>query len=184
MTLTINEHKSSSYVPRTYHNASMGVTLAVAVDFNTGGEKLTHKAAGDKIVQIDYFNTLDKMYPARALYSILKKHNSHIVNVAGNGIYTLSEHGVDQHTSNIYVYSILSLVHRHWPIEKIVSGGQTGMDTAGLVAAMCLDIDCEGMWPRGYKMRFEDGQDVYMSKEWIEGWIGGYVSQLWKEIGR
>jgi len=33
--LTINEHKSASYVPRTYHNASLAdLTLAVAIDFN------------------------------------------------------------------------------------------------------------------------------------------------------
>ena len=42
------EHTSSSYGPRTWHNAAQGVTLAVAVDFSTAGEKLTTKASAKK----------------------------------------------------------------------------------------------------------------------------------------
>lgn len=179
MTLTIKEHKSSSYAPRTYYNASQGCTIAIAVDFSTAGEKLTHKAAGERIVQIPF--TMDYVEAARKLYSLLKKYDCHVVNVAGNGIYTLSKYAVDQHSANVYVYSILSLVHKHWTIEKVVSGGQTGIDTAGLVAACVLDIDCEGTWPKGYKMRFEDKQDVEKGHDWIEKWIASYVNQL-KEV--
>lgn len=51
--LHIAQHKSSSYAPRTYANASQGVTLAVAVDFNTAGERLTTKAADGKILHVD-----------------------------------------------------------------------------------------------------------------------------------
>lgn len=178
--LEIREHKSSSYAPRTYHNASQGVTLAIAVDFNTAGEKLTHKASTKGIVQIPFH--IDYVQAARELYKVLKKNNCHTVNVAGNGIYTLIKQGVDQHTANVYCYSILFLVHKHWPIELIVSGGQTGMDIAGLVSACALGIPCIATYPKGYKMRFEDGKDVEMSKEWIEGYIGGYVSQLLEEV--
>lgn len=180
MSLIIKEHKSASYAPRTYHNASQGVTLAIAVDFTTAGEKLTHKAANGKIVQVDWFNTLDKLYPARVLYSMLKKHNCHIVNVAGNGIYTLSKHGVTQGEANQYVFDILSLVHHHWPITQIVSGGQTGMDIAGLVAGVALGIETIGTWPKGYKMRFEDGKDVDLSEEWIYNYIVTQVAELEK----
>lgn len=179
--LTLVEHKSSSYSPRTYHNASYGVTLAVATDFTTAGERLTHKASGGKIVQIDYFNTLDKRYPARALYSMLKKHDCHTVNVAGNGIYTLQKKGVTQRKANQYVYDILKLVNQHWPITKIVSGGQTGMDIAGLVAGAALGIETIGTWPAGYLMRWEDGKDVQMKVEDIRDLILDGVSNLDKE---
>jgi len=180
MSLIIKEHKSASYAPRTYHNASQGVTLAVAVDFTTAGEKLTHKAANGKIVQIDWFNTLDKLYPARALYSALKKHNCHVVNVAGNGIYTLVKHGVTQGEANQYVFDILKLVNTHWPITQVVSGGQTGMDIAGLVAGVALGIESIGTWPKGYKMRFEDAKDVDMNEEWIHNYIVTQVTELEK----
>ena len=36
--LTIQEYKSTSYAPRTYHNAhSADLTVAIACDFNTAG---------------------------------------------------------------------------------------------------------------------------------------------------
>lgn len=180
MNLIIKEHKSASYAPRTYHNASQGVTLAIAVDFTTAGEKLTHKAANGKIVQIDWFNTLDKLYPARALYSTLKRYDCHVVNVAGNGIYTLSKRGVTQAQANQYVYNILKLVNEHWPIAQMVSGGQTGMDIAGLVAGVALGIESVGTWPKGYKMRFEDGKDVDMSEERIRDYVTTQVAELEK----
>ncbi len=178
--IKLQEHKSSSYSPRTYHNASQGVTLAIAVDFTTAGEKLTHKAANGKIVQINWFNTLDKLYPARALYSALKKHNCHVVNLAGNGIYTLAKHGVTQGEANQYVFDILSFVHHHWPITQVVSGGQTGMDIAGLVAGVALGIETIGTWPKGYKMRFEDGKDIEMNPKDIEKLIYKYADELEK----
>lgn len=50
--LTILEHKSSSYAPRTYENAAKAdVTIAIAVDYNTAGERLTHKAAGGEVFE-------------------------------------------------------------------------------------------------------------------------------------
>lgn len=164
--LIVNEHTSSSYAPRTYHNASQGCTLAIAVDFTTAGEKLTHKAAKDKIVQVAWRNTVRDT--AAGLYVLLKKHDCHVVNIAGNGIYTLQKKGVDQFEANQFVYEVLKLVNFHWPITKVVSGGQTGMDIAGLVAGCALDIETIGTWPKGLIMRFEDGKDVSMTEEKIK----------------
>ncbi|MBI5015831.1 MAG: putative molybdenum carrier protein [Deltaproteobacteria bacterium] len=42
-----------------------------------------------------------------------------------------------------------------WAIERIVSGGQTGVDRAALDAALSLEIPCGGWCPRG--RRAEDG---------------------------
>lgn len=79
--MIIQEHKSSSYAPRTYHNASQGCTLAVAVDFNTAGEKLTHKASKHGIVQVPFH--MDYVVGARELYSLLKKKDCYVLNIAG-----------------------------------------------------------------------------------------------------
>lgn len=173
--ITIREHKSSSYAPRTWHNAAQGVTLAYAVDHSTAGEKLTQKAAGEKIVKVDANHTFDHLQPARALYSMLKKHDCHVVNVAGNGIYTFAKHRLGQQNVNDAIYHILYTVHQHWRIDHVVSGGQTGADLAGLVAAARLDINCTGMWPKGYKMRFEDGIDRYHTPEQIMAILNQYA---------
>lgn len=175
--LIIKEHTSSSYAPRTYHNAAQGCTLAIATDFTTAGEKLTHKAAKGRIVQIDGKNP-DVVLAARNLYSILRKNDCHTVNVAGNGIYTLKKFGVTQEMANQFVYEILKLVNTHWPIKQIVSGGQTGMDIAGLVAGCALDIETIGMWPKGLIMRFEDGKDVSMTEEKIKTMVYYGVREL------
>ena len=44
---------------------------------------------------------------------------------------------------------------REFPLRKIVSGGQTGVDRAALDAAIFLDIEHGGWCPRG--RRSEDG---------------------------
>lgn len=174
--LIVNEHTSASYAPRTYHNASQGCTLAIAVDFNTAGEKLTHKAAKGKIVQVAWGGTVRDA--AAGLYVLLKKHDCHVVNVAGNGIYTLQKKGVTQEMTNQFVYEVLKLVNTHWPITKIVSGGQTGMDIAGLVAGCALGIETIGTWPKGLIMRFEDGKDVSLTEEKIKTVVYNGVREL------
>lgn len=159
--LKILEHTSSSYGPRTYANAVKGdVTIAIAVDYTTAGEKLTHKAAGEKYLKLDpQYNEIDN---ARKLYARLKSLSNRmpIINVAGNGIYTLHKHKETQERINAYVFILLAKVHEHWPIGEIVSGGQTGVDLAGGVVGFTLDIPTTLLLPKGFKQRFEDGKDV------------------------
>ena len=176
MTLTIIEHKSSSYAPRTYHNASQGVTLAVAVDFNTAGERLTHKASNGKIVQVQWGTDYDSA--ARELYKMLRKHQCHVLNIAGNSIATLSKHGVSQIEANQFIYDVVKLVNTHWKLDRIVSGGQTGMDVAGLVTGVALGIETIGTWPKGMLIRLETGKDISWSEDECRDAIDGYVKQL------
>lgn len=178
MSLEIVEHKSSSYGPRTYHNAaSADVTIAIAVDYSTAGEKCTHKAAGDKYLRLQH-SAYANIDLARILYLHMRKHNCKSINVAGNGIYTLSKSGLTQASINQDVYEILSTVHKHWPIEKIVSGGQTGVDLAGGVAGFKLDIPTLMTYPKGFKMRFEDKIDRDMSKQSILMLVHKYSEKL------
>lgn len=174
--INIREHSSSSYAPRTWHNAAQGVTLAIAVDFSTAGEKLTTKAAQKNgIVHLDAkeFQT-EWIVAARELYRRLKHANCRTVNVAGNGIYTYSKRHFNQLEVNHMVLTVLAQIHQHWRLDHVVSGGQTGADLAGLVAAAKLGIPCTGMWPKGYKMRFENGLDVLHTPDQIMGIIDAY----------
>lgn len=175
--INIREHSSSSYAPRTWHNAAQGVTLAIAVDFSTAGEKLTTKAAQKNgIVHLDAWEFSNSWIPAaRQLYKKLKEKDLHVINVAGNGIYTYAKKGFTQEGVNSMVRLVLKQVSEHWRVDHIVSGGQTGADLAGLVAAAQLDIECTGMWPKGYKMRFEDGIDRNHTQEQIMEIINQYA---------
>lgn len=168
--LTINEHFSPHYGPRTFHNASYaGLTVAIAAEFDTAGEKLTHKAAKEKYIAIP-INT-QPIEAARKLYSALKKHDAHILNVAGNGIYTLARHGWEQYEVNDILFSIIAKVQQYWRIEEVVSGGQTGVDIAGIVAATALGIKATATFPKGYIQRAEDRIDRQHTKEEIEQYV-------------
>lgn len=174
--INLREHRSSNYAPRTEHNASKGITLAVAVDFTTAGERLTTRVACGKIVHFDARNfTSEIAGKTEKLIQMLKDNDCRTVNVAGNGIYTYKQKGFTQEGVNHIVHSILKKVHEQYPLEHIVSGGQSGADLAGLIAAAHLGIPCTGMWPRGYKMRFENGVDVTHTPEQIMEIINGYA---------
>lgn len=179
--VTVQEHKSDSYAPRTYFNATSGdVTVAFAVDLSTAGEKLTHKAAGEKYIGFLLEESTDSLEVARQLFKFMRHKQAKTLNIAGNGIYTLSKHGCDQHHINQFVLDVVSKVHEHWPIEKIYTGGQTGVDLAGAVVAQYLGIEALITLPKGYKQRFENSQDITQTREDIENQIHHWVGLLSK----
>ena len=162
--LKIVEHKSASYAPRTYYNAhSADVTIAVACDFSTAGERLTKKAAGEYYLHFQL--NWQPVECARSLYRYMKNYNLKTINIAGNGIYTWNKHGYDQHKVNYWLLNLLTPVHQHLGIDYIYSGGQSGTDLAGGVVSCLLDIPCTMTLPKGYKMRFEDGKDIDHSQD-------------------
>jgi hypothetical protein len=177
--LTILQHKSSSYAPRTYENAhSADVTIAIAVDYNTAGEKLTHKAAGEKYLKLN--PSAEEISNSRKLWArchLLRIPNP-TVNVAGNGIYTLSKHDWTQEKINQYVYDIFKVLYLHWPVGAIRSGGQTGVDLAGGVAGVALGIPTTLLLPKGFKQRHENGVDVEHTEEEIRAQVMEGVVQL------
>lgn len=146
------------YRSRTLRNAEMaGATVAFAVDFATAGERLTRKAAGPRYLAIPLGGSGTEA--ARMLYRHLRALNAKTLNVAGNGIYTLDKFSWSQEGANAWVYRVMSTVHKHWPIEGVRSGGQTGIDIAGLVAAVALGIPATGCFPAGFLQRGTDGID-------------------------
>ena len=159
MKTTIQEHKSSSYTPRTYHNAQTAdLTAAFATDFSTAGEKLTNKAAQEKYIRCDLRK--EPIELARQLYKGCKAYHVRTLNIAGNGIYTFyKQSSYTQEDINKIIYDIVSKVQEYYPIEKIISGGQTGVDWAGGVAATALGIECIMTLPKGFKQRWKDGID-------------------------
>lgn len=164
--IEILEHSSSSYAPRTWANAANAdVTIALAVDYTTAGEKLTHKAAGGKYLKLDPYK--DKEYNAQLLDEWLYAIDGKVINVAGNGIYTLIKKKVTQAKVNKYLFDVLSIVHKSQPISLIISGGQKVVDITGGWAAVKLGIPCRLTLPKGFLQRHEDGKDVCHTREEI-----------------
>jgi hypothetical protein len=183
--LTIIEHASSGYAPRTYANATNSdVTIAIAVDYTTAGERLTHRAAGEKYLKLD--PELPWIENARILFKRVSANGNTypvVINVAGNGIYTLAKNKVSQEEVNLYVYKILAQVGEYYPISRIVSGGQTGVDLAGGVAGYVLGIPTTMLMPKGFKQRFEDGIDIVQTEQDVRTQVQYYAEKLQKELG-
>lgn len=171
------EHKSPKYPPRTIHNAkSADLTVAFAVDFTTYGEKLTHDAAGEKFIAIDLGKDIREA--AKALYVQCRDRGVRVLNIAGNGEYTTNDHGWNQDRINLWVYQVLALVHKHHPLEMVISGGQTGVDFAGGVAAEVLGIDGIMTFPKDYLQRTITVKALTQSKEAITATFERQVEAL------
>jgi hypothetical protein len=161
MTLSLLAHRSPTYPPRTFENAqSSDLTLALALDFTTAGERLTKKAAGDRYLGLPL--TLDPLDAGRALWSALHALGKPRprLNIAGNGIYSLLDAGWTQARVNAHVFALLTPVHQHLPLGQIRSGGQTGVDWAGLAAGVALGVPTLGLFPNGFLQRDGAGQEA------------------------
>ena len=169
MSFELIEHEDWKYQARTAVNAKADVTLAFAIDFTTAGEKLTAKLAGKKILQIPLGES-DDIWVDKIVNHLINC-NARSINIAGNGIYTLTEkYKKDeeylQRRLNNYLEKVLILVFEKYPhIEKIVSGGQTGVDLAGAVAGVNLGKEVVVTMPKGYRMRGGNNKDFSQSRE-------------------
>jgi hypothetical protein len=156
--LSIFQHSSSQYSPRTRHNAAIaGLTVAFALDFNTRGEQLTKAAAGEGYLAVPLFT--DATEAARRLVEALRPVEPRTLNVAGNGIHSLSKRRITQAAVNAWVANVLDRVHAKAPLAEIVSGGQTGVDIAGAVAGVLLGVKTSVTLPHGFIQRDADGVD-------------------------
>lgn len=156
--------------------------IAFAVNYDSAGEKLTHKVAGDRYLALPLH--WDPKQSARLLYHTLKsrakqdpRYQFPRINIAGNSLYTLSHSAWDQKAVDSHIYQVLALCHAHYPIQSVRSGGQTGADEAGIVAALALKIPAIAYFPAGYKQRNAHGQDmsadpVLLEQQWRERALG------------
>lgn len=181
--IEICQHTSSNYAHRTKYNASSAdVTIALAFDLNTHGEKLTKKSAGAKYIgfSIDKNSCVNDI--VREIYAFLMIKKAKSVNIAGNGIYTLTEYGCSQRNINLFVFRIFESLGRHYNIDKVYTGGQTGVDLAGAIAAHMMGHHVIMTLPNGFKQRFADGVDVYQSQSDVQTQVDYWCSVLVKDL--
>lgn len=196
--MKIIEHESSQYKPRTVHNAhTADLTVAFAEDFNSAGERLTKREAGNRYVAIHL--STDPLVAARMLYAACKKHNVSTLNVAGNGIYSLSgawsngqlshDHKVQalddaklvnefQASLNQWIYMVIGKVHEFWPLTNLISGGQTGADWAGGIAGEALGLNVTMTFPKHCLQRDEHHKDVTQSIATVQKKVDAYLTYV------
>jgi len=179
--LRVTEHSSPNYPARTYENARVAdLTVAFALDFNTAGERLTKRAAGERYTYVS-LNCTSKV-AGEKLARYLREFQVRTLNIAGNGIYSLAEHGWTQKRLDLFVFETLRVATKEWPLKEIVSGGQTGADLAGVTAAVALGIDAEARLPKGFIQRSLDNQDRTHTREEIIQQIEAGAAQIAKAL--
>lgn len=162
------------YGERTDENADWSdATIAIAEDFTTPGEIRTKRAAGKKYIkakidtELDLEDQADEI--ADSLYKNLKKKKQTKdinLNIAGNGIYTLQE---DQEYYDKLIERVLkNLLDKGITIKEVRSGGQSGIDEAGVKAAAKLGLKWSINAPKNYAWRDEKNQNFYGKDKFIE----------------
>jgi hypothetical protein len=169
--LTMAVSKASGYATRTAENAGgSDITLAIATDFTTAGERLTARMAGNKLIQVAHeapdFEARVKHFVDKVNAAAASVVRPLVINGAGNGVYTLASKS--QKEADDFAYKFLSAVMAHpdrkFEIGALRSGGQTGYDVALVKAALRLGIKGHIHAARsgngGFLIRRADGKDV------------------------
>ena len=170
--VTFTTSGTTNYPQRTKENADWSdITLAIASDFNTAGEKLTKRVAGNKYISspvprrgndLTIPTATAKYYADEIVKEINSKGlptNNVKLNIAGNGIYTLSNYSQEE-VDNYVTTLIQELQNNGVTISAIRSGGQTGIDEAGIKAAVRLGIPAEVHSTSDFKFRDKSGRDI------------------------
>lgn len=167
---------SGSYSQRTYENANaddVTFTLAFAVDFNTAGERATMKAAGSSCIPVELPVSNGKLdITKKAVKAAVKEIVNSLpdeflkgepcgFNIAGNGIYTLAKHGIEQEDVDKFVSAVLQgLKLEGMRISSLRSGGQTGVDESVAAAGFTLGVKTIIHAPSSWAYRGKDGRDI------------------------
>jgi 5'(3')-deoxyribonucleotidase len=173
--LILKQDDSPDYKPRTEVNVKQSdVTMAIAVNFDSPGEKLTKSLAlSHGKLYIPVSPTGDISEKASKIVSVLNKYfeslgnKTFVLNVAGNGIATLKG-SMTQHECDEFTYSLLKEINDHTNLKvkicAIRSGGQTGFDEAGIKAGLKMKLETTAYYPKNYRIRDLQG-DKNLTRE-------------------
>lgn len=176
----IISNPNEDYRSRTIYNATNAeVTLAFGYDFSTPGERLT-KGHSNRYASFNFNESFDVLSDKIQMVVIGGMYSN--LNIAGNGSYTLIKYGMDQLSCNLMIYRLLKSCNDIYAINHIRSGGQTGADIAGIVAAIVLGVPYEVYFPKNYLTRTVEGYDEESTLEEINDWINNMVIELKDEI--
>lgn len=161
--IQFHEHTETGYAMRTWENCRRAdLTIAFAVDFNTGGEILTRKAAYGKYMGLSLTMLTEKQLGTFIL-SVAEKmeiRKATKINIAGNGLNTLVKFGYDQQYADDLMLNFLSQLNEQVYCLEVRTGGQRGMDEAALKAGDKLGLETICLAPKHWLFRNERGEDI------------------------
>ena len=157
--------ESNSYPIRTKENADWSdITLDFTEsDKGSGGRnELTKRVAGKKYIHFKLHSEGDNSYDANEILEAIKQAGLPTknikLNITGSEIGKLKE---TQERYNEEIERILNdLLDLGITISEIRTGGQTGIDEAGIIAAQRLGIPNEVHTTSDYKFRDKSGRDI------------------------
>lgn len=159
---TFSTSSSIYYSVRTRENAEWSdITIALAENFSTAGEKLTQRVAGAKYVSHSLSSSNDSQAIADSIYDQIVakgKVKDLKLNIAGNGIHTLTQQ--QEYYNNLLTEVLSILQSKGVTFSAIRSGGQTGIDEAGIIAAQRLGIPSIVHTTSDFKFRGKDNRDI------------------------
>ena len=171
----IFEDTVKNYGHRTWANAEWSdITLAFAADFKSPGEITTKKAAGDKFIgyhltseevmreQDDCFwKAQGRKYADKIRSNPNYREEGIKLNIAGNSMISLSRYGIDADSVQDAIYQVLkNLLSDGIVISEVRSGGQSGADEFGIIAAQRLGLKCSILAPKGYRFHYKEGEEI------------------------
>jgi hypothetical protein len=169
------EDSVRNYGHRTWLNAAWSdITLALATDFSSPGELTTRKAAGKKHIAYQIPGNLEDILLSQAtrrreadriVTSVSAHQNCRKggirLNIAGNGLATLAKSGIGTETVTAFLREVFMRCREQGvTILEVRSGGQSGVDEAGIKAAQQCGLKCSVLAPKGYRMRDRDGHEL------------------------
>ena len=172
--LTLQESSSDNYKVRTEENIiASDLTIAIAIDFDSFGEKITKELAlKHNKAYIAVYPDGDPIDKALKIVSRINQLNlpqKLTLNIAGNGLSTMKGNML-QNEADEFTYKLLKSISQNpklnSKIGSVRTGGQSGFDEAGTKAALKLGFDTIVHMPKGFKMRNQDGKDITMSYEY------------------
>lgn len=201
----LKEDTEKSYLSRTKQNAEWSdITIALGEDLTTTGELQTAKFAGAEVEEVEKTNSqgakyttvskitnakkgkyvgIDlKVYPSAetivtAIYNQIVERGLPTeklkLNIAGNGIYNLKSN--QKSYDDLLVKVLKGLQDMGISISEVRSGGQTGIDEAGIKAAMSLGIKASILAPKGYRFRNKEGKDTSNKEAFIKRFNSKYT---------
>ena len=170
----IMEDSARNYGHRTWANAAWSdITLALATDFSSPGEITTRKAAGDKYLRYQLSRNLNRLITfnldgereAKKIAGMLRNHTCYKedgirLNIAGNGLVTLLKSGIDTLTVAAFIsYIFTACKEEGVKILEVRSGGQSGVDEAGIIAAQRNKMNCSILAPKDFRWCDKKGDE-------------------------
>lgn len=187
--IDFQEESTSGYRNRTIKNASADATIALAVNFQSAGEKLTKSSVlrqSKKYIPIDANNLIVTELRVNKIIEALNSVNARTLNIAGNGIYTMKGKYTQQQIDN-FTYDLLNQVlnssNLKNKIETLRSGGQTGFDEAGAKAGIKLGIPTIVLAPKGWTFRNVEGKDIYNKQKFKDRFNLDQIKEPDKQTG-